>query len=464
MSIHGKAIIYLDQNFISDISKLSLEDKKDKVKPALANVFKVIKDGVDEEKFLSPDSWVHAIETAAESNPELKGAIYSHQGYLGQTSLNPPWEIKNSQFVSALLDYLKVEQDEREKWRSAFRENPNRRIENFKIDVRLPDFGLGRLSKESTKLLQAIRDGGVNAQDQYRAEIEATRKHYKNLLRSDLKYVLRNHSILQEQAEQFIDSEEFAQIPNIDIFCLLWSKNLADKERQRGVEGDFNDIEFLSVYMPYCDMIATDTYMKTILRLLKLDEKYKCRVFSMKEDDLNDMVSFLKEERKNRQPANQSLFSVLCVMSDEKPTYSIDFLKRLSLARGKFQGTGKYWDKEVYTGVFLTFAQKGEVKLPESEEVQTLGPRAFTHDQWAEFLIFGHGFKKLYNLEQKPVEELVKEIPAHLRGPATAVLPDDSNFDHDMREHDSYLFYDIEEAIENGHEFTKRYKVRIIYP
>lgn len=95
MNTESKTIIYLDQNFISDIAKLSLDDKKDKVKPALQNVFKAIKDGVDEEKFLSPDGWIHAIETAAESNPVLKDAIHSYQGYLRQISLNPPWEIKS---------------------------------------------------------------------------------------------------------------------------------------------------------------------------------------------------------------------------------------------------------------------------------------------------------------------------------------------------------------------------------
>lgn len=463
MSTESKTIIYLDQNFISDISKLSLENKKDRVKPILKKVFDVIKIGVDEEKFLSPDGWIHAIETAAESNPALKNAIHSHQGYLGQTSLNPPWEIKNSQFVNALLNYFKIEQDEREMWRSAFRENPNRRMENFKIDVHLPNFGLGSMEKSTAEALQKIRDSGVDEKKQYQAEIEATRKHYKTLVRSDYSWVLRKYNIAVDKAEEFIDSHEFTQIPNIDIFCQLWSKSLADKERKRGVKGDYNDIEFLSVYMPYCDVIATDNYMKTILQLLKFDEKYNCLLFSMKEDDLNRIVVFLEEERNRRQPANKSLFSVLAVMANEKPAYSIRFLQKLNLAQGKFLGTGKYWDKEVYVGVFLLYTQKSEIELPKSEEVLEQGPRAFILDQWAEFLVFGHGFKKVYNLDQKPIEEIIREIPAHLRGPATAILSDDSNFDDDMREHDSYLFYDIEEAVVNKLKQTKKYKVRIMY-
>lgn len=463
MITEAKTIIYLDQNFISDISKLSLEDKKDRVKPILQKVFDAIKVGVDEEKFLSPDGWIHAIETAAESNPALKDAIRNYQGYLGQTSLNPPWEIKNSQFVKALLNFFKIGQDEREMWRSAFRENPNRRMENFKIDVHFPNFGLGSMDKGTAEALQKIRGSGVDENKQYQAEIEATRKHYKTLLQTDYSWALRKYNIAVDKAEEFIDSHEFTQIPNIDIFCQLWSKSLADKARKHGVEGDYNDIEFLSVYMPYCDVIATDNYMKTILRLLKFDEKYNCRLFSMKEDDLNGMVSFLEEERNRRQPANKSLFSILAVMANEKPTYSIKFLQKLNLAQGKFIGTGKYWNKEVYVGVFLLYTQKGEVELPKSEKVLERGPGAFTPDQWAEFLVFGHGFKKIYNLNQKPIEEIVREIPAHLRGSATAILNDDSNFDDDMREHDSYLFYDIEKAVESKLGHSEKYKVRIVY-
>ena len=463
MNSKDKVIIYLDQNFISDISKLSLKDKRDRVKPILQKVFDVIKIGVDEEKFLSPDGWIHAIETAAESNPVLKDAIQSYQGYLGQTSLNPPWEIKNSQFVNALFIYLKIKQDEREMWRSAFRENPNRRIENFKIDVRFPGFGLGSMNKETTEALQKIRDSGVDGKKQYQAEIEATRKHYKILLRTDYAWVLSKYSIAIDRAEEFIDSYEFTQIPNIDIFCQLWSKSLADKVRKQGVEGDYNDIEFLSVYMPYCNVMATDNYMKIILQSLKFDEKYHCRLFSMKEDDLNRMVIFLEKERGRRQPVNKSLFSVLAVMASEKSVYSIKFLQKLNLAQGKFLGAGKYWDKEVYVGVFLLYTQKSEIELPKSEEVLEHGPRAFTPEQWAEFLVFGHDFKKIYNLNRKPIEEIVREIPAHLKGPATAILSDDSNFDDDMREHDSYLFYDIEEAVGNKLEYSKKYKVRIVY-
>ena len=104
-------------------------------------------------------------------------------------------------------------------WRSAFRENPNRRMENFKIDVRFPNFGLGSLDKGTAEALQKIRDSGVDEKKQYQAEIEATRRHYKTLLHTDYAWVLRKHNIAIDKVEEFIDSHEFTQIPNIDIFA-----------------------------------------------------------------------------------------------------------------------------------------------------------------------------------------------------------------------------------------------------
>ncbi len=343
MHIARKKVIYLDQNFISDIAKLSLEDKRGLVKPELQRVFGAIKHGADEEKFLAPTGWIHELETAAEKNPQLRDAIRSHQGYIGQVDLRPSWEIKNVQFLNALLSNRGITGESTEPWRDAFRDNPDKRMENFKIDVHFPDLGLGELSKESAASLQSIRDSGVNEAEQYKLEIEASRKHYKNLLHTDFGWALRKYSIPIDIAEHFVDSEDFSRIPNIDIFSQLWSRVLADTNRKRGIQGDYNDIEFLSLYLPYCNVIATDHYMKTQVESLKLDQQYGCRVFSMRGDGLDQLASYLEKLRRVTPPANQSLFSVLAIMEKKQAGFSVEFLKKLGLARSKFQGTGEYW-------------------------------------------------------------------------------------------------------------------------
>ncbi len=221
---------------------------------------------------------------------------------------------------------------------------------------------------------------------------------------------------------------------------------------------------FRYIYMPYCGAIATDKYMKELSQSLKFDIKYCCKFYTMKEKELISFINDLEQEQKTKKPANRNLFSVVCNMLEEKPTYSVKFLKKITLARNKFQNTGKYWNKKVYTDIFLTYPSiTTEIKMPSSDEIEKDGPQAFNAEQRAELLVFGSNFKKIYNPEKKSIEDFVKEIPDHLRGAATAILSDDSNFDEDMVEYDSYLFYDIENAIEKKLDSTERYNVRIIY-
>jgi len=143
------------------LQNFHLKIKKVKLNLLLKTLFEAIKKGVNEEKFLAPYSWIHALETAAESNPDLKNSIHNYQGYLGQVSLKPPWDIKNGQFIEALLHYYSKTPNEQEMWRIAFQENPDKRMENFRINVHMPDIGIGSLDKQSVITLQKIRASGV---------------------------------------------------------------------------------------------------------------------------------------------------------------------------------------------------------------------------------------------------------------------------------------------------------------
>lgn len=458
----NKLIIYLDQNFISDIAKLSVDSKKNKVNPKLENLFSLIKEGVDEEKFVVPDSWIHQIETSAIQDKKINDLVHSRLKNIGQVSLNPTWEIINSQFIDSLLNFLNIKLNrESEWWRIAFKENPNKRMANFDFSVKIPNIDWNALFPDTTSNLQGIRNSGVKFQDQHKKEIKVTRKVYKNKLKTDYKYSLSHYKISECDAEKFIDSDEFIKIPNIDIFSKLWSKDLSNTNRQ-GKESDYNDVEMLSSYFPYVDIMATDNYWKTQIKGLNLNQIYNCHTFSMKEAELDEFIGLIGKESKNRISANQSIFSVLCILPKDKNFYPVDFLKKINMARGKFQNTGKYWDKEIYVDVFLE-CKKDNVKFPSPELIKKYGPRAFNHDQRSEFLIFGNNFKKIYNPKNKSVDKLVLKIPAHSRGPATAIITDKTKFDVGLREHDSDVFCDIEEAINKKFEYTLKYKIKIIY-
>ncbi len=456
-----KLIIYLDQNFISNIAKLKTSTQNTVLNQKLQGVFEMIKNGVNEEKFVVPDSFIQHMETAKiENNLELIDLIYDHLKYLGQITFLQPWEIEDRQFYDALLSYCGKQKQGEESWKAAFNENPDKRMENFDITVKMPNIDFDFNTKQK---LQEIRDTEQEYEVQYLRELEVARTSYKENLRTEHSYTLRYYGVTIEEAEKFIDSDEFAKIPYLNIYSRLWAKNISKEGKKEMGEGDFNDIQMLSAYLPYCDVLATDKYMKSLVETLGLDKKYNCSIFSMKTEQLDDLISFLKKEIEGRKPANHNLFSVVCYSEDGENVYSFDVLKRLVTAKNKFENTGKYCDKEINTTVYLV-RDKDEIKMPDTNVILQHGPSVLNLEQRKEMFIFlSNGIKNLFNPNNEVVESLIRKIPKHLIGEGVALLEKNTPFDKELIEYDSDLFYDIEAAIEKHAELTEKYKIKIIY-
>ena len=452
----SKVVIYLDQNFISDIAKLSLEERKIRVKPLLGEIYTELKAGVDEEKFLSPDSWVHAIETAAIGidDAELQKAIQSYQGYLGQVSLQSEDHIKNHQFVQALLKFCNIESRQTENWGVAFHENPNKRLENINVRVRWSR-SIKNDNHELSEELARIKAEVENEEDQYLAELERQRKHYLGILKYEFMTLLKSKEISLEKAQSFIDSKAFCEIPNINIFCKMWSKNFTYPRTKEQLLHDFKDISFLSLYIPYCDIIATDAYMKGLTEQLGLGRAYNCKIYSIKSADLREMKTMLSGLRSATASANQSLFSVVCTKPNDRQMYSVGFLQMMNGSRNKFEKTGKYWNQKIYTSVFMTFSDQDVTQGPEIEG----GYWKPNQDQLADMLISFQNFKRIKidgNLDRT-----IQNISAYLRGSGTAVI--DSISILESKEDLTQLFYDIEDSINNKLKTSQKFNLPIFY-
>ncbi len=449
-----KKIIYLDQNFISDIAKLTIDRKKDKISPTLKGVYTAMKLGVDEEKFLSPNSSIHALETALESYEDVRSEIQSHQGYLGQVKFRSLDEIRDSQFFAALVHYYGKEWH-RSDIEIAFVDNPDKRLERIAVTVRRSiDYYRNQPPVDTQELLR-IKEDVADEQSQYQEEIDAARRHYIAEMPHYLK-ILKENGITNEEASAFIASPQFAEIPSINIYARMWSKNFVQPRKEEQLAHDLNDISFLAAYLPYCDIIGTDKRMKQLVEELKLDQKYKCSLYSLKETNLKEMQNHLEQLREGTSPATNSLFSVVCTKPTTQNMYDMDFLKLLNAAHNTYTRTGKHYDKEVYVSIFVTFADTDHT--PEPEPVD--GYWQLTQEQWADMLITGFNFNEL--ILKGTLEETIATIPDYLRGKGTAVI-DSQIFmesDYDSR----LLFDDIEKAIESNNDVTERYKIKIVYP
>jgi len=454
-----KLVVYLDQSFISDIAKYKAGVNL-KVKDKLISLFDILKDGVNKEKVVVPDSVSIKNETAAIVDEGLKQKIRQYLKYLGQVSFKSPLEIQDIQFQQALLSFTGKEATKGRDYMSAFREDPDSRMSNFDIDVTFPPINF---HFNETSLLQGIRDRGVKYQDQYKKEIDENRKVYKKKLKDSFSYFLYNYSIKNREAEEFIDSEEFKEIPSIDIFTKLWSKDLS-KTGRRGKQSDLEDVEAISAYMPYCDVLTTDNYMATNIKELNLDKKYNCYVFTMKDFDLDKMNDFLLDDLEKRAPANKSIFSIVCYPANKDDGFNPEFVSLLNSAIIDYKRRKYNFDENIYISVLFIrnfdieeeflkniYKDNGKIYLKNNNSTAT------------EMQIFYHNFESCTKHPKDTLLQTAKQMADHKKGEAIVFIPSNFNEIDLDKTKDIDLIDDIGISISERKEKTKKYKFDIIY-
>src|SRR5208282_4104602 len=96
-----KLLVYLDQNFLSNMSKA---DVSEKVRPEFKEIYELLHQGFVDEKLVVPSSMLHDVESSLATH--LKERIVAYQHYLGQVRLHRPDEIRNTQTFAALDRFM----------------------------------------------------------------------------------------------------------------------------------------------------------------------------------------------------------------------------------------------------------------------------------------------------------------------------------------------------------------------
>lgn len=125
-------------------------------------------------------------------------------------------------------------------------------------------------------------------------------KNYKEIINRDIiltplkwwKYISNGKTI--DRFFDFLDSDLFKNIPFIDIEAKLISDILTEKREVK--KSDALDIEHLKTVLPYCDMIITDKDVSHRIKKRGLDERYKTKVFSLR--DCQEIIAFLNKINK----------------------------------------------------------------------------------------------------------------------------------------------------------------------
>lgn len=321
-----KLVVYLDQNFISNIAKLKTNPK---VREEFSDLFELLHKGFLEEKIVVPSSWFHEIETCISSDSELKEKIKEIQAYMGQIKLEHKENIYTFQLGRAANDFLGISNKPLD-YTIAYHDDPDNilRFYNVNIDMHLERTHNKEEREELAAKIDANREEIRKAS--YDVQLEREISAYSNGFLGNNSWrvnYLFNGDV--EKIKKFAISDNFKSIPLVDIGSKLWARILTAHGNRKVQSGDSADVEIISSYLPYVDVLAIDDFMANNVKALELDKNYGTTIFTAKGDGLRKFIDFISSYLDNNPPVNIS-DATLFVLSDEKiKKNSFEFFRKL---------------------------------------------------------------------------------------------------------------------------------------
>jgi len=178
--------------------------------------------------------------------------------------------------------------------------------------------------------MERIRQSRVNAQTSYEEhlgkEIEDQRRlFFVNAL------AYYGHLCAEPRRDllAFATAPVFSTIPIVSIYSRMWS-SLFTRCRTRAITtSDATDIDVLSTYLPYMDVVATDAFMAEQLRSLGVDKEYDVRVYHAKTPSLTAFIAFLEEYLRTHEPVNRPRFSIFVLPAERIKQDAWEFYRHL---------------------------------------------------------------------------------------------------------------------------------------
>lgn len=320
-----KLVVYLDQNFISNMAKAG---RGQEVNPSFKRIYELLHQGFLDEKLVVPYSFFHDIESSL--IPDLAGKIGQYQAYLGQTQLKGASEVKFHQIVKGAYKFLGRDGSELS-MSDAFMENPDDILKHLNVRVKMPILGnpqeeRARIAVRLQALVASLADNKVSFKDQLQKEFSEIGQAYEGNFYLQLRDIFGRDA---QKIKEFVSSACFKDIPIISINGRLWAKLITDFRSRPIQAGDVTDIDIISAYLPYVDVFATDHFMMNLIKNLSLDEGYKTTIFSAAKGEPDKFEQFLTDYLKTTKPVNVPAVSIFVLSDANIKADSAAFFKRL---------------------------------------------------------------------------------------------------------------------------------------
>lgn len=339
-----QTIVYLDHNFLSNMSKARFDLMKDQRNAEVWNaIFQELKNAVIANKIVCPLSRFHSTEAMFDTRLEIPIKATINELALGLEfhTWRTIMEYQMEDAARVFLGQKKTNND----WTSIFKSNPAQTAEkrltqmvpdDTHQDIHIPmpqeivetnrnekneflSIGQNLIEQYCEKPLEwenLVLESKISTLDGYLGNIARQRinsqiasdslldqmsgyDNYSKLssLYDRLKGIgleLDNHKMMLD----FMNSKELLDSPFIDIFSSLWAIIARCKQThgRKQKSSDYFDVPILSIALPACDIIATDSFVKEIVtKLLHFDDKYHTTLFSANQDDISIFITCIRD-------------------------------------------------------------------------------------------------------------------------------------------------------------------------
>ena len=320
----GKKIIYLDQNYLSNMAKARAGLlRHGEANRFYTDLFDLLRQLVLAGRIICPESEFHSVEAEFDKRisedilrtiDELSGGL--HFLHMDQLIFN--------QVESALGEYLRTPKKDQEWWMPAFYSNPDVPLKAFRVSVRIPFSN--QLIEHDRKLKAYYPEGALRFVESassrtFDEELLAQKRSFigsyfiEPLLPLPLPSNPIDHTIRlinlgqalsrlqifeamglsKERLADFLDSDELRSIPFIHIFCSMNAVIVQHYSSRRIRQSDLHDLPILASTLPFCDVVTTDAFMKSIVvDRLSFHKEYDAQVYSARKRDRGLFFRFLE--------------------------------------------------------------------------------------------------------------------------------------------------------------------------
>jgi hypothetical protein len=334
-----KLLIYLDQNFVSEMAKT--RDSPQRLE--FEKLHDVLHEGFWGEKFVLLRSIFHDVETSLAGS--LKGPIRTRQSMMGHVDLERPWEIKEMQVAAALQRYLgRMGAPDVISFEDAFEKDPDRRVGHFDIRVDTDWMHAGekeeraRVAVALDSVRKRILRDAVSYDAQIAIEMEGMRKA---VLREPWRYTTADVTV--SQLAEFVASEAFAEVPIVNLEVCLLTRLMTAHATRPIKQGDVTDVDAIAAYLPYCDVYGADRFTAGVARSLGVPQRYGCKLFDSQSKGVSDLVEHLRKAADEMVPVNVPALSIFVVSDDGIKQRSFSFFQRVGNQAKRAEGHLGAW-------------------------------------------------------------------------------------------------------------------------